>query len=122
MLSHRQRIPLLFGEGTKSMKKGIAALVIAAAMISTPGALNASSFFGTTQWLYVFSQENPPFQHWSTVYYRVNGGNWAYVPLQQGNWQFQIDLVNSWLDAYVYDYTEGRLTDRMILVNIKQIH
>ena len=100
------------------MKKGIAALVIAAAMISTPGALNASSYFYNTQWLYVFSFD----QHWSSVVYRYLGtGTWSVTPQTQGSYFQQFDaLNNTWVDAYLYDYNEGRFTDRMILMNIKQ--
>ncbi len=105
------------------MKKGIAALVIAAAMISIPGTLNATSFFDIRQNLGVVSQEvNPQATTYSIVVYKFLGENdfrnSGYI---QGSWFFPYDIsTGQTLIAYLYDYEEQRYTDAMVVTNYKQ--
>jgi len=97
------------------MKKNIAALIIAAAMISTPGILNASSVVNPTHFLGVLSQEvNPQTTTWSIIGFRFNSEG-TQAPLRwtqwrQGSYWFPYTLVNDGILLRVYDWEEKRFT------------
>ena len=94
------------------MKKNIAALIIAAAMISTPGILNASSVVSPTHYLIVSSQEvNPQTTTWSVIGYKFSGEtSYRWTAWKQGTYSFAYTLVNNTISLVLYDWEEKRYT------------
>lgn len=89
------------------MKKSIAALIIAAAMIITPGISNAYTFYALTQHLFVNSNGTSNF-----IAYRYNNGSFQYSAVHTSNWLFAFNAYNNTtMVAYLYNYDAHRYTN-----------
>lgn len=96
------------------MKKNIAALIIAAAMISTPGILNATSVANPTHYFGVSAQDvNPQTTTWSVIGYKFNSEGsspFRWTAWRQGSYWFPYTLVNDGIVLRLYDWEEKRYT------------
>jgi hypothetical protein len=98
-----------------NMKKSIAALIIAAAMIITPGSAKAASVFGLTQYLRVNAV---PANALNRIFYHWNNTPWQATPLHAGSWIFIYNnYSNNRLSALLYSYDIGAFTGYMQVYN-----
>ncbi len=94
------------------MKRGIAALMIAAAMISSPGILNAGPVFSTQQLVQVNDQTpfNTPGS--SFIAYKYNGeSTFRYTARTYGSYNLPYAATNNVFIAYLYDYSVAKYVD-----------
>jgi hypothetical protein len=97
------------------MKKSIAALIIAAAMIITAASSNAYTFFDGTQYVFVRAAQG---SH-NRIYYSYGGslsGSGYYGGVKDYNFWFPFSTNNgSTIDIWLYNVEAGRWTDHIFV-------